>query len=165
MCSVLVAVLACIGSPPRERGMLEATWTPKDGLGMTVPFSYESDRPDHNRGEMFTTLGRGGAHLHGPYTLVEQSTKGHLVTEVYNGFGAPEWATWDHDAQGHWTATNVSFGDFAHFYTGQVVASLRSQSGLAMRCRLQLNRPDRGLLEGGTGHCQLSDGGTVDLSF
>lgn len=163
---LVAAALACASPPKRESGLLEAKWTSKDGTVLTIPFSYETDVPDHSRGEMFTTLGPSGPTLRGPYVRVEPSAQGGMVAEVYDGFGAPEWELWDHDPGGGWTEAGVAYGDFATFYTGKVVASLRAvDGGLAMRCQLDLNEPERGLLEGGRGTCQVSDGGDVELSF
>jgi hypothetical protein len=143
--------------------MLRATWTALNGATQEVPFSFVSESETH--GTMFTTLGKGGEHFHGPYVRVEESTKAHMVTVIYDGFSAPEWGVWQHDAEGQWTETSVSYGDFAHFYTGKVVASLSGGGGHAIRCQFVLNEPRAGFLQGGTGHCQISDRGRIDLDF
>ena len=64
-----------------------------------------------------------------------------------------------------WVAEAKSYGDFAHFYTGKVVATLKGSEGHAMRCRLSLPRPAEGLLGGGEGTCQTTDGSRIDLEF
>ena len=151
------------GQPAIQTGMLRARWTAPDGRTLAVPASFEAESSE--RGMIFTTLGQGGEHFRGVYVRVEKSTKGHLVTEVYDGFSAPEWQVWNHDPDGDWTATATSYGDFAHFYTGRVLASLSGSEGHSMRCRFDLNVPLAGLSEGGTGECQVSDGGTLALSF
>jgi hypothetical protein len=145
--------------------MMRARYTPPGGSPEAIPFTYESQDADRSSGVMVATLGRGGAHLRGPYTRVEASTQGQLVTEVWDGFGAPEWNTWTHDAQGNWVATGAAFGEFAHFYTGKVVAYLKSPDGPKMRCQIELNEPAEGLLGGGSGSCQVSNGGRVELSW
>lgn len=144
-------------------GMLPARWTPADGQGLEVPFSFEATSA--SAGTMSTTLGKGGEHFHGSYVRLEKSTKGHLVTAVFNGWSGPEWEMWQHDADGHWTATGVSYGEFARFYTGKVVSTLRGSEGSAMRCQLSLKAPQNGLLGGGSGSCQISDGGKIALEF
>jgi len=143
--------------------MLPARWTPPGGRSQEVPFSFEAE--NSKTGMMFTTLGKGGEHFRGFYVRVEQSTKGYLVTEVYNGWSSPEWEVWQHDPDGNWTATAKSFGDFAHFYTGKVVATLNGSEKHSMRCRFTLANPQASLLRGGKGECQVSDGGRVDLDF
>lgn len=146
-----------------KTGMLPARWTRKDGHAEEVPFSFESQ--SESAGTMSTTLGRGGEHFRGDYVRVEKSTKGHLVTAVYDGWSSPEWEVWDHDAEGHWKAAGVSFGEFARFYTGKVLATLRGSEGNSMRCQLTLRQPQSGLLGGGSGACQVSDGGSLLLEF
>jgi len=163
----LVGLAGCAGSAAtdeiRDSGMLPARWSTDDGPSQEVPFSYEVESDD--RGLLETTLGKGGEHFRGPYVRVEESTKGEWVTEVYNGWSSPEWEAWHHDADGEWTATAKSFGDFADFYTGKVVATLRGSENHAMRCRFTLTDPEAGWEEGGKGECQVSDGARVDLDF
>jgi hypothetical protein len=163
----LVGLFGCGGSAPvggrLGTGMLPAHWTAPDGRSEAVPFSFEAE--NSKKGLLLTTLGKGGEHSRGPYVRVEQSTKGHLVTEVYDGWSSPEWEVWHHDADGQWTATAKSFGDFAHFYTGKVVATLKGSENHSMRCRFTLTDSQAGWLHGGTGECQVSDGARVDLDF
>lgn len=142
--------------------MLPARWTDAQGQSREVPFSFEARGPG---GEMFTTLGRGGEHFRGPFVHVRASTQGEVITEVYDGWSSPEWEAWQHEPDGDWVATATSFGEFAHFYTGRVVATLQGSEGHAMRCRLTLTNPHADLLESGHGTCQISDGGRLDLEF
>jgi hypothetical protein len=143
--------------------MLPARWTDAEGHSQEVPFSFEAETA--TQGEMITTLGRGGEHFRGPYVRLEASARGQLVTEIYDGFASPEWEDWKREPDGDWTAAAKSFGDFAEFYTGKVVATLKGSEGHSMRCRLSLSDPVGGLLRGGSGTCQVSDGGRVDLEF
>jgi len=147
----------------RDSGMLPAHWTDPEGRQEAVPFSFEVE--DSKTGVLMTTLGKGGEHFRGAYVRVEESTKGELVTEVYDGWSSPEWEAWHHDADGQWTATAQSFGDFEHFYTGKVVATLRGSENHSMRCRFTLTDPQGGWLHGGSGECQISDGARVELEF
>jgi hypothetical protein len=164
----LVGLFSCGGSAPsaekiRDSGMLPARWSAPDGRSEEVPFSFEVENAE--TGLLSTTLGKGGERFRGPYVRVERSTQGELVTEVYNGWSSPEWEVWHHDADGHWTATAKSFGDFADFFTGKVVATLSGSENHAMRCQFTLTNPPGGWLHGGTGECQVSDGARVDLDF
>lgn len=164
---LLIAALGCagadLGDAAHETGMLPARWTGPNGHSQEVPFSFEASNA--KMGKMYTTLGKGGEHFQGIYVRVEASTKGHLVTEVYNGWSSPEWEIWQKDADGHWTATAKSFGEFAHFYTGKIVASLRGNQGHQMRCRFTLTNPQADLLRDGTGECQITNGERIDLNF
>jgi hypothetical protein len=154
---------AAFGGGARETGMLPARWTAPDGSSQEVPFSF--DAVSSETGGMFTTLGKGGEHFRGLYVRVEQSTQGHLVSEVYDGWSAPEWEVWQKDPDGHWTALATSYGEFAHFYTGKVVATLSGSENHSMRCRFTLANSQSDLLQGGKGECQVSDGGRIDLEF
>ncbi len=146
-------------------GMLPARWKPPEGAVQEVPFSFESLGRDTVRGRMHTTLGSGGERFEGDYLRIQQSTKGDLVTAMSVGWSGPEWQLWKHDADGDWTQEGVSVGEFAHFYTGKVLATLRGDRGHAMRCQLTLKDPEGGLLDGGTGRCQVTDGGSLTLDF
>jgi hypothetical protein len=163
----LVALLGCGSSAPyaktEARGMLPARWIDPASGSQPVPFSFEQE--SDTAGVMFTTLGNGGEHFRGRYVRVEKSTQGRFVTEIYDGWSAPEWEVWQHEPDGDWTETASSTGDFAHFYSGRVVASLRGSEGHSMRCRFSLDHPEGGLLAGGEGDCQISDGGQVSLDF
>ena len=155
--------LASSQAASAKTGMLPARFTSPKGVTEPVPFSFEA--ASAKRGTMSTALGDGGEQFHGSYVRVEASTKDHLVTEIYDGFSAPEWQVWEHDPDGGWTATGVSFGAFAHFYTGKVVATLAGNRGSSMRCQLTLREPESGLSGGGSGGCQVSSGGTLRLEF
>ncbi len=163
----LLGFTGCSGNlpsvEPRETGLLPARWFAPDGRDIEVPFSFEVE--NSKAGMLVTTLGKGGEHFRGRYVRVEQSTKGELVTEVYDGWSGPEWEVWRRDADGEWTASAKSFGDFADFYTGKVVATLSGSENHAMRCRFTLKDPQGGWLHGGTGECQISDGSRVELDF
>lgn len=160
----LACLLSCASGPgTHAKGMLPARWTAADGTSQEVPFSYESQSDTH--GVMYATLGKGGEHFRGSYVRVEKSTKGHLVTAVYDGWSSPEWQVWEHDPDGEWTATATSYGDFAHFYSGKVVATLTGSEHHLMRCHFTLKAPEAGLLGGGEGECQISDRGRVHLQF
>jgi hypothetical protein len=81
------------------------------------------------------------------------------------GWSGPEWQLWKHDPDGGWTEEGVSVGEFARFYTGKLVATLQGNRGHTMRCQITLKEPEAGLLAGGSGRCQMTDGGGVKLEF
>ena len=87
------------------------------------------------------------------------------MTGVFDGWSSPEWDLWEQQPGGRWIATATSYGDFAHVYTGKVVAYMPGSEGHAMRCRLTLKRPQTGSVAGGRGECQTSDGSKVALDF
>jgi hypothetical protein len=149
---------------PRS-GMLPARWTPPRGESQAVPFSFESQGRDTGQGTMHTTLGAGGERFEGDYLRIQKSTKGELVTAMSISWSGPEWELWKHNADGSWTEEGVSVGEFARFYTGKLIATLQGDRGHSMRCQLSLKDAEGGLLAGGKGHCQVTDGGTIDLEF
>lgn len=151
-------------SGPRS-GVLPAYWTPPQGSRQPVPFSFESQGDDTAQGTMHTTLGQGGERFEGSYLRIQESTKGELVTAMSVAWSGPEWQLWKHDADGDWTQEGVSVGEFARFYDGKVTATLRGDRGHAMRCQFVLKDPEAGLLQGGTGRCQVTDGGALSLAF
>lgn len=148
-----------------KTGMLAARWTPPEGQGETrqVPFSYDVTKK--SRGTMSTTLGKGGERFHGGYVRLEHGSRDPFVDNVYEGWAIPDWAVFGPDGGAGWVATGVSWTEFARLYTGQVVASLEGDRGHHMRCKLELYAPQAGLAGGGKGACQVSDGGTLELSF
>jgi hypothetical protein len=146
-------------------GMLPARWMPPRGATQEVVFTFESLGRDTVQGTMQTTLGDGGERFEGTYLRLQKSTRGDLVTAMSIGWSGPEWQLWKQDPNGGWTEEGASYGEFAHFYTGQVVALLRGDRGDAIRCQLSLDHPESGLLEGGTGRCEVTDGGRIALAF
>lgn len=146
-----------------KTGMLPARWTPPQGPVQEVPFSFEAQ--SKTRGTLSTTLGEGGEQFHGRYVQMEKSLHDDLVMGIYDGWSDPQWAAWGDGPDGEWTAAGISFGDFSRFYTGRMLAGLTGDRGSAMRCQIHLNDPATGLGGGGTGTCQVSNGGRVDLRF
>ena len=75
---------------------------------------------------------------------------------------APGWGGWDGNLG------NGIYSDFAAFernYTGKVVAGLSSEDGHAIRCKFRVAEPQVGFISGGTGICQISLGGHIQLHF
>lgn len=146
-----------------KTGMLSAVWMPATGESEQVPFSYEADKK--SRGRMSTTLGRGGEMFRGTYTRVDvtHEEKDEYMMAVYDGWTTPAWAAAGTTYGTEWGA--ASYLDFVHLYSGKVVATLTGNQGGQMRCQIDLDTPEAGLSGGGKGHCQISNGGKLSLSF
>jgi len=158
------------GSPAAETarhqaktGMLPARWTPVHGPSQEIPFSFESETP--SRGRMSTTLGDGGEMFHGSYLRLEAAAKDDLVVRIYDGWSGSEWEAWQGGPEGEWAVTGITLDAFTRFYSGRMVATLDGNQGHSMRCQFRLNEPRAGLTGGGTGICQVSDGGRLSLRF
>lgn len=90
---------------------------------------------------------------------------------------APMWDAWpmgwsDWPMEGGWAMGGMGMGmggfdmtRFATVYSGRVIANLKDPSGRQMRCRLQLQQPDRGLGGGGDGECQVAGSPSFHASF
>ena len=50
-------------------------------------------------------------------------------------------------------------------YGNQAVATLFGDHSHSMRCRFRLSDPGEGLMGGGIGQCQVSDGSAIDAQF
>jgi len=111
---------------------------------------------------MHATLGKGGERFDGKYVRVESAPKA-VVTTVYSDWSAQTWEVyaWDPVAEGE----VFDYDLFVKRYSGKVLATLFGDRGDAMRCRFTLQDPERGLLQGGVGECQVSDGGKIDIEF
>jgi len=161
---VAVALIACTGSSAPERGILAGTWRPSPEREATVTLSWTATDPVH--GVVHTTLGEGGEHFRGQYARVleRHGERTHVVVTAIHGEWLDErwsgrpWADADY-------VKIVEYPAFTRHYAGRVLATLEGDRGHHMRCRLLLDDPDAGLMAGGRGHCQVSDGGTIDVRF
>lgn len=119
-----------------------------------VTFTWHSDGPSATRGTM-TAFVQGHGEFEGKYMQV--TSEGDLV-EAEPFFAEdwdPGWEAWD-----GWGPEG--YGEtFATYYTGKVIAVLRSEAGDAMRCRFRLAEPEAGPAGGGIGECELPDGEKV----
>jgi hypothetical protein len=159
----LLALCAACASAP-QTGIMAGRWTPKGGVdAQSVPFSWNSHHENH--GVIHTTLGKGGEHFNGQFVLVESSTSGPVVETIYSDWYAPAWAELDWDTEGNLPGEGVELVGFVHHYTGKVLATLFGNDGRSMRCQLTLNDPRRGMVGGGIGECQVSDGSAIDVQF
>lgn len=129
-----------------------------------VPLSWKSTTEGH--GQIFATLGRGGEHFHGKYIRVQGDHSEVVVRAVYDNWNAPGWAELDWGPEGNYpVGESIDFSTFLHNYSGRVVATLFGDSGSSMRCQFTLEDGQRGMLSGGVGTCQVSDGSRIDVQF
>ena len=133
-----------------------------------------------------TTMGTGTGDTRGGGPGVrfdwqaESATRGHITATFTNGKSysgmlfqitsdttvddtGPMWAGWG-GRWGGWPYWD-SGPEFSTHYSGRVVANLKNQDGEGMRCNFRLIDPSRGMVGGGQGKCQLSNGHTIDATF
>jgi hypothetical protein len=167
--SLLSMVLVACATAPRT-GIVAARWTPKGGSTVPVTMSWESVASTH--GEMYTTLGPGGEHFRGSYVEVTHQTDAARLTPIVGAWG-PVWSGYGFGADPwYWGAPGVApvvgaayYTGFQTVYDGKVVATLFGNHSHSMRCRFTLDIPNQGLVGGGVGQCQVSDGSSIDAQF
>jgi hypothetical protein len=159
---VALTFAACSMTPEMQTGIMAGRWTPKGGETERVPLSWESSDDEHGR--VHATLGKGGEHFTGKYVRVQTGEDTIHLETVYNDWQAPTWATLDWGPEGNYGAS-VDYLGFVKGFSGSVVATLFGNEGHSMRCQFTANDPSRGLISGGVGTCQVSDGGQLDVQF
>lgn len=157
----LVALLAC--ATPVRTGVMAGRWTPKHGETQPVPMGWESI--DDSHGAIHATLGPGGEHFNGNYVRVEADSPHVVVSDVYTRWYGPSWGALNWGPDGNYGPSGASISVFMHLYSGKVVATLFGNHGSSIRCHFTLNSPDAGLVGGGVGDCQVSDGSQIDVRF
>ncbi len=125
-----------------------------------VSLEWKSMLFDPLHGEVSGTL-PGGRHFSGQYFEVVKTAPVDVYGPAWLGWEPfwPDWAVPWHTGDlelREWPA-------FAEIYTGRVIANLHSDDNQQhLRCRFQITHPFDGLQGGGRGHCQLSDGESVE---
>jgi hypothetical protein len=82
---------------------------------------------------------------------------------------APAWLGW----RPYWSGwfpgwyrgpiDDLDWPAFVKIYTGRVIANLKSDDDATrLRCRFRIDDPRAGLVRGGHGDCQLSNGQSID---
>jgi hypothetical protein len=95
-----------------------------------------------------------GRSFRGTYFRITPDTPVEQLEPLWEGWTeARDWPHWQPGA------------NFLEHYSGKVLASLGATNGEHMRCRFKMSRPSSGLIGGGKGKCQLSDGRTVGASI
>ena len=159
-----VALAACATAP--QTGMMTADWTPAAKSGIEeqkVIIAWESES-DHT-GNMTFTLGRGGQRFVGPYMLLETTVQ-HVETQpLYGLWDSPNFDEWAVGGSDAWFSPGWGVTAWVDHYDGRVVSGLNGNRGGSARCHFTLSNTAAGLPGGGTGECQVSDGGLLKASF
>lgn len=119
-----------------------------------VTFDWKSS--DDVSGQLTATFADGRT-FSGTYFQITSDMRTDRLAPLWDGWN-PAWRGWR-----HWYAEPVP--EFAKFYSGRVLANLRTAEGEHMRCRFRLVHPASGMSGGGQGTCQLADGKTIDATF
>ena len=168
-----ILFVGCTTTP--QTGIISATWTPRGKPPEHIVISWESE--DAITGPMYVTLGKGGERFTGNYLRVTSGTEIKTVEPILgpwnaireSGGWAQEEDPWWWGPPGAWPLgigwDGGYFPSFVRDYSGKVVATLFGNRGGKMRCRFTLDRPQEGLIGGGTGQCQSSTGATITARF
>ncbi len=134
--------------------------TTGSGVGATPsgkhPATFSWTSSDDVSGLMTARFADGKTYT-GQFVQVTSNTTVESLHPLWVGWG-PRWRM---GGWGDWDAGP----EFVTHYSGRVVANLAATDGSHMRCRFQLAHPDAGMAGGGTGECQLPDGGRIDAQF
>lgn len=159
-----VALAACATTP--QTGIMAADWTPPADSGtqkQRVAIAWESDT--RTTGEMTFTLGRGGQRYVGSYLLIEQTRTGAETAPVYAIWNSASFATWSAPGAGLWFEPGWPMATWVEHYDGRVVVGLHGDRDGSARCQFTLTDANAGMVGGGTGECQVSDGGHLSAHF
>lgn len=125
--------------------------------GQPVNF-YWTSTDDGNSGVMRASI--SDENYEGRFFQITQKTRGEVLLPLWGRWrnGWYDWPYWGGPLPNHAT-------QFITRYSGKVVATLESPSKNFMRCRFHLVEPERGMMGGGEGECQLSGGRTIHANF
>jgi hypothetical protein len=133
------------------------------GNGNEVTFVWKSDAANPERGTISGTL-PDGRHYSGRYFEVIKTATADVYGPAWVGW-RPYWPGW----RMGWYAGPIHELDwpaFVNIYTGKVIANMKSDDDAThLRCRFRIDDPRAGLVHGGRGDCQLSNGQTIDHVF
>ncbi len=157
---VLAIVLAGALSGCVHTGFLNGRLSVPGQPSAPVTFAFKSDRFGEG-GSLSTTL-PDGEIFSGRYLQITSTTTENAVAPMFRGW-EPYWRTWG--PYGYPGYPDENYSTFRTYYSGKVIATLFGDKGTSMRCRFRLSDPRSGLSGGGTGECQLSTGGTIQVQF
>jgi hypothetical protein len=133
------------------------------GFGATssgaMPITFNWKSSDSISGTMSATASDGKMYS-GQFFEITKDTTVDNVAPLWSGWN-PGWG--GRDGWYYWDATPSP--SFVTHYSGRVVANLRAPSGEHMRCKFELAHPSDGMVDGGSGQCQMPDGTTIDATF
>jgi hypothetical protein len=158
------SLIVCASKP--QTGILAADWTPPQGSGLPeqrVTIAWESGTP--TTGNMTFTLGRGGQRYIGSYLLIEQTTSHVSVQPLYNIWDTGSFNHWSAPGVGPWFEPGWAMSTWMEHYDGRVVVGLHGNRDGNARCHFRLSNTEVGMPGGGTGECQVDDGGSLDVRF
>lgn len=140
-------------------GRLEQPEQPA-GKGNAVTFVWRSDAANPERGTISGTL-PDGSHYAGRYFEVVKTADADVYGPAWVGW-RPYWPGW---RMGWYSGPvrDLDWPGFVTIYTGKVIANMKSDDDASrLRCRFRIDDPRAGLVHGGHGDCQLSNGQTID---
>ncbi|HTV19822.1 MAG TPA: hypothetical protein VMG12_14150 [Polyangiaceae bacterium] len=130
------------------------------GPGNAVTLVWKSDAANPDRGTISGTL-PDGSHYAGRYFEVLKTADADIYGPAWVGW-RPYWSGW---RMGWYSGPvrDLDWPGFVTIYTGRVIANMKSDDDQGrLRCRFRLDDPRAGLVHGGHGECQLSNGQTID---
>ena len=126
----------------------------KEEEPVALVWKSEADHPE--RGEISGTL-PSGKHYSGHYFEVMDQADLAIYAPAWEGWDV-YWAGWPWQG----SAYIEDWPGFVRIYSGKVIANMHADSGEGwLRCRFNIDEPTEGLVDGGNGECQLSDGETI----
>lgn len=166
---VFMAV-CCLGltvcASSRPMGIMAANWVPPAKSAFPeqkVMIAWEAESAI--TGSMTFTLGKGGQRFVGPFLLIEKSV-GHVETlPFYDAWDSASYGAWEVGGINPWFQPGWGISVWVDHYDGRIVSSLQGNRGGSARCHFTLSNTSAGLPGGGSGECQVSDGGLLDASF
>jgi hypothetical protein len=125
-----------------------------------VTLVWKSDRAEPLRGSISGTL-PDGTRYSGRYFEVVRTADARIYAPAWEGW-SPYWSGWLVPGYAG-PMRELDWAGFAEIYTGHVIANLKTADpNQRMRCRFNIDRPREGLLGGGVGDCQLSNGERIE---
>jgi hypothetical protein len=169
MRSISILILAfvicsCAGKP--TTGIMAAHWTPPigaPGSEQMITIAWDSNRA--SEGRLTFTLGPGGERFVGSYLLIEKTRVRTDVEPFYERWQTPGYAEMGPTAGTPHAQATTTVATFAEQYDGRVVAGLDGDGSHAARCHFRLADTERGLVAGGFGDCDVTDGSRLRVSF
>ena len=162
LCSLALTV--CASSP--QTGNMAADWTPQAGSGIPrqkVTIAWESGTS--STGNMTFTLGRGGQRYIGSYLMIEKTASHVEVQPFYDIWDTGSFDPWSSARGDRWFEPGWGVSAWVEHYDGHVVVGLHGDRDGNARCYFTLANTEVGIPGGGTGKCQVDDGGYLDVRF
>jgi hypothetical protein len=155
---VLGFVFAFLACATLQTGILPGKLTEKDGESYSVTLGWESNGTVHDMGDMMLTL-PNAERFRGSFVRISTGVKYGPSMSLYNVWNS--YSTWG----GGWGMPFGSYGEWTRAYSGKVLGSLSSQEGGLIRCKFEVTDAQVGFISGGTGECQTSTGGKIQLKY